>query len=1563
MQKRILSLLLAVILVFGMLPAGVMATQTTAQTIYAVQAVSLALDNKLTETEWTATAAITTEAGSGSISAAWDDTNLYLGIATDATGVTVALGENSVEAVPVNGVAEFAVSWSALGVTLTDLYQTISGLQITFAFSNGSILCDANVVLTSLTANDIDCLALSKSDAAKGMTVTSDSISWNVSGTGVSQSYMSNVPLLDHSKDILLTQTVKIDSMPVGTGYAVNESNASDDCYYFWLSDVAAVEGSAFRCTVYRADEEGNLYIRIHKDRAANASDNAGVSLGKKLGDTFQLATLWRKDGGAEVYVDGKLILELDNGTSVLNRYLGNKTYRFAYKNGAGNSAQLTVSDIVFTVSGATTVWEGVSAESVLFGMDLHNVTENILLPQTYTVDIIGDVSLTWESSNPAVLSNSGVVTRQDKDTTVTLNLYAGEKSLGSVEVTVLGMEPTYRILAVNGTPVEDDKLADLLWTATAAAEGIPSGNISAAWDKDNLYLGVATNAAKVQVTLNEKLVEATPVDGAAEIVIPWSEAQVKLQDYYQVVSGLRITLISDEAEASVKAEVVLTSMTANDIDCSALSKNDAAKGMTVTSDSISWNVSGTGVSQSYMTNVPLIDHSKDMLLTQTVKIDSMPVGTGYAVNESNASDDCYYFWFSDVQAVEGSSFRCTVYRADEEGNLYIRIHKDRAANANDNAGVSLGKKLGDTFQLSTLWRKDGGAEVYVDGKLILELDNGTTVLNRYLGNKSYRFAYKNGAGNSAQLTISDLVLTVSGAETVLDEITPEAVLGNMDLTKITQDMDLPAVFASEVVGDIALTWKSSDLSVLADDGKITRGMKDQTVQLSLYVGDKLLWTVDVTIVGNTVRLEIVGTEELTMDNVMNELCWTDVHSITDSAENAPQGSVSFVYNRNGLYLGLSSLNANKLTAELNGKTVEITLSGDGVQEILLPWSDFGVILDDYGQVIEGLKLTLSGEGGTAVLSEHACEIMLTSKRVTIVPMTAFSKTGNTADVTATASTATFKTNSIDQTRLYITNVSAVDHTKDVLMSQDLLFKTMPVSQGYFQQYGKANDSYYFWMSYGTATSTGPNIQVSVYRADEEGNLWLRACDGDHDNSNDVTVSLGKKLGEKFRLSVLWKAGTAAENYLDGGAEYYVDGQLVLSIADATFSGTGMGIRAIHMAYNNYTAAAAAEFTVSNLNLIAGTVTSVLDEITIGAMIYGVDLTAVQGDITLAETFESPYMGSVPVTWASSNESVITTDGKVTNPEDDSQIPVTLTATARGKELFQVEVTVVAKPKDANIPVEPSPSTVTTGFSAEAIRIDGRISEEGWALTTRILNSDNYAVGKFGAQWNADTLYLAFKADSAEVLLLELNDKTLEIALDSLQTSGDFEPVAIAKAGAYLELAISLADLGVEIQDYNVRLPISVDLAGSAFTGELKLISADWFIADNETRPLPASRRGSAALGNDAPVSGFQGSNQVAGGWRMYDLYNPAGNNPGRVRTYVIYGYDAIYAPMAHRSQTIYPEFDFQADALPVYEVADAVGWAFAYNQMASYGMAWWLADDADSGLVMQFVVNIAALV
>ena len=109
MQKRVISILLAFVLVFGMIPFGSATAQETAQTIYAVRASSLSLDNNLTEPEWTATAKASSDAGFGSIGAVWDSTNLYLGISTDAVKVTVAAGGKSVEALPVNGTAEFSV--------------------------------------------------------------------------------------------------------------------------------------------------------------------------------------------------------------------------------------------------------------------------------------------------------------------------------------------------------------------------------------------------------------------------------------------------------------------------------------------------------------------------------------------------------------------------------------------------------------------------------------------------------------------------------------------------------------------------------------------------------------------------------------------------------------------------------------------------------------------------------------------------------------------------------------------------------------------------------------------------------------------------------------------------------------------------------------------------------------------------------------------------------------------------------------------------------------------------------------------------------------------------------------------------------------------------------------------------------------------------------------------------------------------------------------------------------------------------------------------------------------
>jgi uncharacterized protein YdeI (BOF family) len=72
-------------------------------------------------------------------------------------------------------------------------------------------------------------------------------------------------------------------------------------------------------------------------------------------------------------------------------------------------------------------------------GDSQNSVTENLILPES-----IGEISITWTSGNPDVISNAGVVTRPESDTEVTLT---ATLTLGDIEetvpftVTVIGAE------------------------------------------------------------------------------------------------------------------------------------------------------------------------------------------------------------------------------------------------------------------------------------------------------------------------------------------------------------------------------------------------------------------------------------------------------------------------------------------------------------------------------------------------------------------------------------------------------------------------------------------------------------------------------------------------------------------------------------------------------------------------------------------------------------------------------------------------------------------------------------------------------------------------------------------------------------------------------------------------------------------------------------------------------------------------------------------------------------------------------------------------------------------
>ncbi len=1628
-----LALFLAFSMIVGMLPGNMALANegedsSSTQTILAVQAGgTINVNNDLSELAYTDTAFIEASgegAPSGSVAAAWDTTNLYLGITSkDADSAKVELGNKTVEVASLtNGVAEVMIPWSETGIALWRYDQVIQGLSVTLTDSNSmSSTMTAKVQVTTFTATDVNLANGSGTACMKYYHVTSwmgdgidpDKLEWtNAKYTGSDldenkhkgTALGTNFSQLAHSKNILLTQTLKIDNMPVTDGSVFSNTAPVQGTYYFWLCDtVATGSGSGAWGTVY-LNEDQYLHLKVVRNGSGGQTKNGtpvDVSLGKKLGETFQLAFLWNADNSAVVYVDGNIVCTVDDATIKETSGWGPKSIRFVYRADSTAAANITLSDAVLSTTGSASELGIMNVGNVLT-MDLTAVSANLNLPATYTDTTFGDIPLTWLSSDTSVLGHDGTVTRPADGVkkTVNLSLVINGETLWTTPVTVLWAETVYvgTADAITLDGVLDESAYTYFETIEAVAAGAPSGKASAVYNKNGLYVGIQyADATALTVEANGKTV-TVPLDGSAysgigsasvgtgavEVLLPWSDLEVTPKDYYQTITGYQVTLTGSGGTSvmdSCASKLVLGSkMTTNVVDPSVMTRHANASGndknnITTTSTSATWKTTIPGVSAFYKTGYSFVDHSKDMIITQTLKFVNLPISTGKFSSDSEAQDS-YYFWVSDTKSSpNGTGVFGNIYRADEEGNLYLRIY-DGKTGQETSPRIPLGKKLNDTFTLAIRWNADDSAVIYVDGEAIRSLEYATDVRTNDLGAKCIQMRYNaTAADKMAEFTVSNFNVAVAGYNTITDEIKATAesgrLLTGMNLSAVQASLPLPTVYASPYLGDIPLDWTSSDTTLLGNNGAlITRPTdSDETVTLTLGVYDKTsLWTTNAMVVSASYVETITAScaDEITVDGVLSEKYYTHYDAIEASATGAPSGKVSTVYNKNGVYLGVKYTDATTMEISLNGKTLtvdvangtgsgvdeaEVTVSA-GTAEVFLPWSTLNVTPTDYYQEITGYQVLLKdADNNTSALLPAAGKLQITSEQIYEVTPNTMKTTGNVTDISATATEAFWDVQAQGISVFYQDGYAFVDHTKDMLVTQTLCFEDLPVSVGKFSGDLQANDSYYFWISDYADKGEGDNIKDNngtammgnIYRANDAGDLYLRIYDGKTDQETSERIALGKKLGDTFTLAIRWNA--------DDSAVVYVDNVEIACVDKATVVKTQyMGNKTIQMRYNNMTEGNTAKFTVADVHVSVALVNSVADEINAGVLLPGVDLANVQTDLNLPAAYVSPYLPDIALTWTSDNNAVIdSTTGNVTRPEVGGQsVTVKLTASADigGPQTWVIDAVVAPKLPEAQGPFPASPATITTAYTAAPITIDGKLSEEGWQLSTRVLDAQGMLQGKFGAQWTKDTLYLGVKVRDNHTLKLTINNKTVTIDVANLTNSGDFAIGNIAKKDDYVEMAIPMSALGLSIDGYNTMVPITVDLDGDSFSGNLKLTSIDWFAADNEYRPIPAPTKGSAKIGVDEPVTGYQGYEQVTDGWRMYDLYNANGQNPTKVRTYVIYIKDALYEPLGDRSQTIFVEFDFLANALPVYDVNSDTGLT---NHFASYGMSWFVADDDDA--------------
>lgn len=1102
--------------------------------------------------------------------------------------------------------------------------------------------------------------------------------------------------------------------------------------------------------------------------------------------------------------------------------------------------------------------------------------------------------------------------------------------------------EPIYRAAYADNITV-DGSLSETGWLLDGTVSEEAFG---ALWDGDTLYLAVEPgDAESVKVTLAGKSAVVSVADGAVsgdlggiaavstgavEMAIPFGNFDFTLVDYSQTVD---FALELGDSAYQGPLGFIGTRRTESDLALSWFTSKGLIKSGVHNYEQVGDGIhlydyydetgeKNNGGSRIYMarTNVSAFaDNTVTRWTEFDFRADKMPV-----VARPTAMDNQFTTWGFSMWMTYGTDEGMGVGIVNTTDGLVL------AAGAKLSAAyrtVPLGKELGDTFHVSLGWTADDVLLIYIDGNLVASYDDVLIkAASGFAKNCLYfslqrRNSVPTSQADDYDVTLSNLAVGTGGGASVLDDLTAGAFLGgNASADAISSDLELPAQWDNGQINPVSLQWKSSVPGVIADDGTVTADTVNTSVTLTAtVVGTDISKRFQLTVPRQTVEAMIPGSA-ITQDGALNEKAWYNQKVFaTTSGTGAPSGSLSVLWDQDNLYMGVEYSGASSLALELGDKTYTVDLAdgavtgsdtvtaaiGAATAELVIPYTDLGVRPADYNQVLTSIQITLTGENGIAKLAADPIDLVLCGQIVT--------DPGNFggSGVSVSNGAGTFNIASGDTGLKYWHKgqYTMVDHSKDLLLSQTVCIESMPVCDGKITGDVAFNDRYYYFLyEDNDVNKIGPAFLATVYNAGD-GKLMLRLANGKKDDSAAAAISLDRNLGDTFRLDTLWAA--------EGSVTVYVDGVLKGTFENGTFN-TAMGTASM-ASFRYKGTGSAAKFTVSDVTLVVKAFDSIADEITRAVIFDDTDLSYVTENLNLPAAFDSPYLGRLPLTWVSSDPNVIDAAGNVTQPAGKAGADITLKLLVGQRELWRVDVFVPAVDQS----IGATPSVINTAFSASAITLDGSVSEEGWTLSNKIQNAAGDTLGKFGAQWQKDALYLAIDTGSRTGLALSVNGK--EIPLDGGAVSG-----------SVVELKIPFEDLGLTVNNYDIRIPIAVTLGDGSYEGQLKISSVDWAVTHNDAHNMKANAVGGTK------TTDFIGTEQIADGYHLYDLYDFEGENPLGVRNYAIHMNDTVRPTLFDRTTTTYAEFDFQANSMPVMVDSAATGWDVAF---ASYGFVFMMAD------------------
>ena len=918
--------------------------------------------------------------GEGAVSAMIYNQKVYVRV--DAVGeVSVTLGSET----------KTATSEGSVILAFDDTTVTEYGQQIALSVSlNGTAVWEQTGKITVLAAKALYSSAtMPTNDAKSRVTIEGNKMTFATTDS-ISSKYCAYVlqrkdlnDLVRPDSDVLFEQTIQINAMAYGEKTGTFDGHPTNNHGYTIMLEYP--NGTVYSGMIVR-DEAGNLsFVAFCADKTTKSID-----LGKKLGDEFKLNLLWAADGSTTVYVDGA-----QKGEVVTNARYGEGVYKVAGQavilnkyqdaaNSAEQPAEIIASVPVLTILNGQeeliTLAEEVTKAVVFGNADLTKVVDDLKLPTTFQSAYLGERALRWTTSNAAVVEADGTVhLNSENDGTAQLSVYLDDSdtALWSVDVTVPATTIVLNALLSEETVSVDGNLTELAWLDWQQFGSRLPGNIAAAWTKGNVYFGVYSEEADtLKMTINGKEITVDlkngSISGAAgawiaknaktgtvEIVIPLADIGFSHTDYNQTMA-FSAQLLKGETKSELKATVLnLSGDVAAQQPLGSYTKSSGP--WTLLANSISYNGSvPSGRDFAYKTDNE-IDHTTLIVLSHEFQFNALPVTTGAQTSNSQADGFHYYLSDEDANSRIGTTIFVAIFNDGSE-TLKLRIGQ---GGGKEGYVFDLGKTLGEKFRLTYYWYPNNDLDVYLDGVLLGTVKNaGYTTDHLGVDVICYNYWSASETAEKVKLTVSNQTAVATKYEKVLDELTKNVVFGRVDLEHVQKNLNMVTTFASANFAALNLKWTSSDESVVAIDGTITRHETEaKSSTLTVYFVDAdgsetKLWDVTVTVDPMSVTKQpapsIIHTAFAAPGSIVIDGAVADTESwlLNGWVLNDQQQAVGYFgaqWDQEYLYILLDT-EAENVSLSLDGKDIAVTKTGK-ITELQIPVSEIlgRAKIEEYG--------------------------------------------------------------------------------------------------------------------------------------------------------------------------------------------------------------------------------------------------------------------------------------------------------------------------------------------------------------------------------------------------------------------------------------------------------------------------------------------------------------------------------------------------------------------------------------------------------------------------------------